>query len=324
MMESKYALFSGSCLCLAAVQYLLQRGQLGCVVLIEAEPNPDLVQLQHFLHHHQIPMLQYKTGSDDALIAELDRQGVNSGLVYLFRHKIRSKLIDYFAGRLLNVHSSALPDYRGPMPVFWQLKEGAETIRLTLHKVAEQLDSGAIATHIDLPVHPFDTSQCLHQKLAQMVPALLEQFAQQQAAGTLTWQAQSEDIEIDGKWCKPRYAAHVQVDDLLIDWQRHTSSEIVNLARAANAELGGARFKFREGLLQLMQASSMDCQLKGIKPGTVLELDRVKGLLVKTKDAAVRLDTVLTEQGIFDGYRFAILFGLEPGLAIAPTSATRM
>ncbi|WP_194867054.1 methionyl-tRNA formyltransferase [Pseudoalteromonas sp. PPB1] len=323
-MEVKYALFSGSCLCLTAVQYLLQRGQLSCVVLIEAEPNPDLVQLQRFLHHHQIPMLQYKTESDDALIADLDRLGANSGIAYLFKHKLRAKLIDFFAGDVLNIHPSALPDYRGPMPVFWQLKSGADTVRLTLHKVAEQLDTGDIATHIDLPVHPFDTSQCFHQKIAQAVPALLEQFAQQQAAGTLNWQEQKEYIEMDGEQCEPRYAAHVQVEDLLIDWRRHTSIEIVNLARAANAELGGARFKFREGMLQLMQASTMECKLAGIKPGTILELDRIKGLLVKTVDGAIRLDTILTEQGIFDGYRFAVLFGLEPGLEVAASSEGRM
>ncbi|MCO7188988.1 MULTISPECIES: formyltransferase family protein [unclassified Pseudoalteromonas] len=323
-MEPKYALFSGSCLCLAAVQYLLQRGQLSCVVLIEAEPNPDLVQLQQFLHHHQIPMLQYNTASDEDLIAGLDRLGANSGLAYLFKHKIRARLIDYFAGRLFNIHPSALPDYRGPMPVFWQLKNGAETIRVTLHKVAEKLDTGEIGTHIDLPVHPFDTSQCFHQKIAQMVPALLEQFTQQQAAGTLTWHAQQEFIEVNGKQYEPRYASHVNIEDLTIDWQRHTGSEIVNLARAGNAELGGARFKFREGLLQLMQASTMDCQLTGIKPGTVLELDRAKGLLVKTIDGAIRLDAVLTEQGVFDGYRFAILFGLEPGLEVAASQQSRM
>ncbi|MEJ6473326.1 methionyl-tRNA formyltransferase [Pseudoalteromonas piscicida] len=312
-MKSKFALFSGSCLCLLAVQYLLQREALACVVLVEAEANPDLDQLKQFLRHHQIPMLQYREESDSKLISDLDRLGANRGLVYLFRHKIRSEVIRYFDNDIVNIHPSALPEFRGPMPLFWQLKEGAETVRLTLHKVTEELDCGAIGADLDIPVHPFDTSQCLHQKVAQMVPALLEQFVQQEAVGSLNWceQPQGEALQ------KIHYARHVKIEDLIIDFQQHTSTQIVNLARAANAELGGARFKFRDGLIQLMQATRVDCDLIGVRSGTVVELERTNGLLVKTIDGAVRLDSVLTEQGIFDGYRFAILFGLEPGMEVS-------
>ncbi|MCG9760792.1 hypothetical protein CWC29_023090 [Pseudoalteromonas sp. S4498] len=312
-MKSKYALFSGSCLCLLAVQYLLQREALACVVLVEAEANPDLEQLKQFLNHHQIPMLQYREDSDKHLISELDRLGANRGLVYLFRHRIRSEVIRYFNNDIVNIHPSALPEFRGPMPLFWQLKEGAETVRLTLHKVIEELDCGAIGAYIDLPIHPFDTSQCLHQKVAQMVPALLDKLIQQEATGTLNWHEQPQAEALN----KIHYARHVKIEDLVIDFQRDTCTQIVNLTRAANTELGGARFKFRNGLIQLMQATKIDCDLMGVRPGTVIELDRTNGLLVKVVDGAVRLDIVLTEQGIFDGYRFAMLFGLEAGMEMS-------
>ena len=315
-MEQKFALFSGTCLCLAAVQYLAQQNQLGCVVLMEAEPNPDLAQLSQILHQQNIPVLQFSSESEDNLLAELDKLCVNSGLVYLFKNKLSAKIINYFAQNLVNVHASALPAYRGPMPLFWQVIHGAETIPLSLHQVTEQLDAGPIATQLEIAVHPFDTGQCVHQKVAQMLPALLEQYFQQKALGTLNWQQQSPLAVEKSKPQEFYYARFVQIEDLIINWSHMTSTHIVDLARAANGDLGGARFHFRQGLIQLMQATRMDSDLIGIKPGTVIELDRSKGLLIKTLDGAIRLDVVLTEQGIFDGYRFANLFGLEPGLEI--------
>lgn len=315
-MEQKFALFSGSSLCLAAVQYLAQQNQLGCVVLVEAEPNPDLAQLSQILHQQNIPVLQFSTESDDNLLAGLDALGINSGLVYLFRNKLSARVINYFAQNLVNVHASALPAYRGPMPLFWQVIHGAETIPLSLHLVTEQLDAGPIATQIEIAVHPFDTGQCVHQKVAQMLPALLEQYFQQKALGTLNWQQQTPLAVVKSRPQEFYYARYVQLEDLIINWSHMTSTHIVDLARAANGDLGGARFHFRDGLIQLMQATRIDSKLIGIKPGTVIELDRSNGLLIKTLDGAIRLDAVLTEKGIFDGYRFANLFGLEPGLEI--------
>ncbi|WP_462150711.1 hypothetical protein [Pseudoalteromonas xiamenensis] len=56
----KFALFTGSCQSMPAIQYLLQTGKLACVVLIDAQPNPDLAQLQYWLQQNRISTLQYK------------------------------------------------------------------------------------------------------------------------------------------------------------------------------------------------------------------------------------------------------------------------
>lgn len=318
-MQVKYALFSGSCLCLTTVQYLLQKKQLSCVVLPESDMTPDLYQLQQLLNNHNIPTLQFKANSHSELIADLDRLGANCGLVYLFKNKLGVELIEYFTANIFNVHASALPNYRGPMPVFWQLRKGAESLQVSFHQVVEKIDAGPVYTKIDLPIHPFDTAQCLHQRIAQTIPMLLEQY--QNLEENII-----DDLRVQSNKDSPSlfYARQIVFEDLMIKWQHHTSEEIVNLARAANGDLGGARFKHRDGLFQLIQATTMGCDLSGVKPGTVIELDRKNGLIVKTQDSAIRFDIVITEQGIFDGYRFAVLFGLDPGLEVSGTVGDRV
>ncbi|MCG7534316.1 formyltransferase family protein [Pseudoalteromonas sp. OOF1S-7] len=315
-MSARYAVFSGSCLTLGAIQYLHQANLLACVVLPDAEPNPDLVRLEEFLRHQQVKVLKYQHESDDELLASLDRLGINGGLVHLFRHKIRQRLIQFFAGNLYNVHPGALPDYRGPMPLFWQLRNGESEVCLTLHRVTSDLDCGEIGAELEVPIHPFDTHQCLHQKTAQAIPELLSQFFSLQQGGELQWREQVL-VKDGGASEEPRqFARQVRQEDLLVDWQRHSSAEIINLARAANADLGGARFVLREAAYQLLQATRVEQDMAGIRPGTVVSLGRRDGLVVKTRDGALRLDVVVAPQGIFDGYKFAVLFGLDPGLSL--------
>ncbi len=50
---------------------------------------------------------------------------------------------------ILNIHPSLLPAYRGPLPIFWQLRDGAPT-GATVHYMDEGLDTGDIAAQSDV------------------------------------------------------------------------------------------------------------------------------------------------------------------------------
>ena len=51
----------------------------------------------------------------------------------------------------LNLHPSLLPRYRGPQPLFWQLRDGAPT-GATVHSLDEGLDTGDIAAQTAVPL----------------------------------------------------------------------------------------------------------------------------------------------------------------------------
>ncbi|MEI5637743.1 MULTISPECIES: formyltransferase family protein [unclassified Pseudoalteromonas] len=305
-MIPKFAVFTGSCLSLPAIHFLQQEDALGCVVLVDAQPNPDLQQLQLWLEQNNITTLSYSHQASDSMLAEFDKLQINHGLVYFFRHKIQSQLINYFNGDLVNIHPSPLPEYRGPQPIYWQLRNGEITTKLTLHKVVEELDSGDVGLDIAIDIHPFDTSKCLFQKVSQALPSLVSQYYQGILEGNLRWQEQV------GKGINR--APNLQQSDLMINWAEHSATDIVNMARAGNTESYSAYFEFRQDVFQVLQATKVQSQLRGIRAGTIIELEQKAGLVVKTIDGAVRLDLVACQQGAFDGYRVAILFALDPGL----------
>ncbi|WP_105167635.1 formyltransferase family protein [Pseudoalteromonas sp. T1lg23B] len=305
---NRYAVFTGSCLSLPAIEYLHKANLLACVVLPDGEPNSDLLQLQQWLKHQQIAVLGYSNKDDQQLIASLDGLQAQKGMVYLFRHKIRKDLIQYFNQELVNIHPSHLPDYRGPQPLYWQIRNGETTTALTIHKVAEELDSGDIGYRVDIDIHPFETIKCLHQKVAQTLPYLVSNFIQLDKEHKLAWHKQPSGGN--------KLAPAIEHVDLFIDWFKHSTHEIVNMARAGNADMTCAVFRFSQSTFQLIQASKVDCTLSGIKPGTIIELDKSVGLIIKTSDGAVKLDIIGTQQGCFDGYRFAMLFALDPGMEL--------
>lgn len=280
-------------------------------MLVDAQPNPDLAQLQYWLQQNYIHTLKYNKNNDNELLAGLNELGVNRGLVYMFRHKIKPMLMQYFSGSLINIHPSPLPDYRGPLPLYWQLRNAEEATHITLHQVNEEIDSGDIAVGmgLDIDIHPFETMSSLQQKIAHLIPHVIERFCQADEQQKLKWQRQSAISE--------KLAPFIEQSQVIVNWHTQTAKQIVDMARAGNVDTGCATFFFGNDMFQLLQASKVDCSIVGLLSGTVVEIDRNRGLIIKSKHGSVRFDVIGTQQGLFDGYRFAVLFGLEAGMTLS-------
>lgn len=50
----------------------------------------------------------------------------------------------------INLHPSLLPKYRGPDPIFWQLRHNETQTGISLHELSEQWDAGAILHQQDV------------------------------------------------------------------------------------------------------------------------------------------------------------------------------
>jgi methionyl-tRNA formyltransferase len=44
----------------------------------------------------------------------------------------------------INIHPSLLPEYRGPIPTYWAIKNGEKECGITIHKIDEGIDTGDI------------------------------------------------------------------------------------------------------------------------------------------------------------------------------------
>ena len=86
---------------------------------------------------------------------------------------ISKKFCDEFAGRIINLHPSLLPKYKGLHAVEQALKAGEDETGCTVHFVNEYLDSGAIIKQQVVPILPDDNVESLTRAIQQAEHSLL-------------------------------------------------------------------------------------------------------------------------------------------------------
>ena len=88
-----------------------------------------------------------------------------------------------FRGRLLNIHPSLLPKYRGLHTHQRALEAGDGEHGASVHFVVPELDAGAVIAQAPVPVHADDTAASLAARVLQVEHPLLVQVLQWAAAG---------------------------------------------------------------------------------------------------------------------------------------------
>ena len=86
---------------------------------------------------------------------------------------VSKKFCDEFAGRIINLHPSLLPKYKGLHAVEQAIKAGEDETGCTVHFVNEYLDSGAIIKQQVVPILPGDTVESLTRAIQQAEHSLL-------------------------------------------------------------------------------------------------------------------------------------------------------
>jgi methionyl-tRNA formyltransferase len=73
-------------------------------------------------------------------------------LVTCFPRRLAAEVTRAARRACLNLHPSLLPRYRGPYPLFWQLRAGEADTGVSLHHVSERLDAGDLVAQRRVPL----------------------------------------------------------------------------------------------------------------------------------------------------------------------------
>ncbi|WP_060509173.1 phosphoribosylglycinamide formyltransferase [Pseudomonas sp. NBRC 111124] len=119
---------------------------------------------------------------DAALIARID--GFAPDLVVLagFMRILSGGFVRHYEGRLLNIHPSLLPRYKGLHTHRRALEAGDAEHGCSVHFVTEELDGGPLVVQAVIPVLSDDTveslAQRVHHQEHQIYPLAVHWFAQ--------------------------------------------------------------------------------------------------------------------------------------------------
>ena len=110
---------------------------------------------------------------EDEIIALFNAYEVDMIVMAGWMKVVSKKFCDEFAGRIINLHPSLLPKYKGLHAVEQALRAGEEETGCTVHFVNEFLDSGAIIKQQVVPILPGDTVESLTRAIQQAEHSLL-------------------------------------------------------------------------------------------------------------------------------------------------------
>ena len=120
------------------------------------------------------------TKDEDEIIALFEAYDVDIIVMAGWMRVMTKKFCEAFAGRLINLHPSLLPKYKGLHAIEQAMKAGETETGATVHFVNEHLDSGDIIKQQEVPILPGDTVESVTRAIQQaehyLLPLVINAF----------------------------------------------------------------------------------------------------------------------------------------------------
>jgi len=117
---------------------------------------------------------------DSLLSAALEQHGVGTIALAGFMRVLSPWFVEQWHGRIVNIHPSLLPKYRGLDTHARAIEAGDKASGCSVHVVTEELDAGEVLGQAEVPIEPGDTPQSLEQRVLAaehlLYPRVLSEF----------------------------------------------------------------------------------------------------------------------------------------------------
>ena len=130
-----------------------------------------------------VPNQDYGSKKDfeDSLLKALQGRGVDLVCLAGFMRVLSPHFINAWQGRLINIHPSLLPDYKGLDTHARALADGKSEAGCTVHHVSAEVDSGAIILQRSVPIYGDDTVDQLAARVLEQEHILYPEAVQRLA-----------------------------------------------------------------------------------------------------------------------------------------------
>jgi len=119
---------------------------------------------------------------DRALSAVLDDHRVGTIALAGFMRILSPWFVQEWSGRIVNIHPSLLPKYRGLDTHARAIEAGDKMSGCSVHIVTEELDAGEVLGRLAVLIEPEDTPFSLEQRVLaaehELYPRILREFVQ--------------------------------------------------------------------------------------------------------------------------------------------------
>jgi phosphoribosylglycinamide formyltransferase-1 len=146
-----------------------------------------------------VPVKHYsdRESFDSALARELEDSGAKLVALAGFMRILSAGFVDRFAGKLLNIHPSLLPKYKGLDTHARAIAAGDSHHGASVHYVTAELDGGPVIMQGRLAVRPGDTPEALSARVHGLEHIIYPHVCSLIASGRVAWREGS--VYFDGE-----------------------------------------------------------------------------------------------------------------------------
>lgn len=159
----------------------------GYEVVLVASNKPDAAGLAWAQDRHLPTWAEDNKGIgkeayDRRLSDALHRHEVGTVALAGFMRILSPWFVQEWAGRILNIHPSLLPKYRGLDTHARAIAAGDPVSGCSVHVVTEELDAGEVLGQAEVAIEPSDSPEMLQQRVLAaehvLYPKMLREFVQ--------------------------------------------------------------------------------------------------------------------------------------------------
>jgi len=174
-----------------AIAERINRRELLAQIRVVIYNNPD-AGVAHHAQSFGIPavLLNHRTfpnreSLDAAIVQVLRDHGVDWVVMAGWMRLVTPTLIDSFPNRILNIHPSLLPSFKGAHAIEQALDYGVQVTGCTVHLVEAAMDSGVILAQRVVQIEDEDTPESLRARIQIEEHRVFSEVLQQLALGKL-------------------------------------------------------------------------------------------------------------------------------------------
>lgn len=223
--------------------------------------RPQPSEVGAVAERYAIPVLKPSKIRTPEFLAELKAFDPDLIVVAAYGRILPRAILDAPRIMPINVHASLLPRHRGAAPIEGAILAGDAETGVTIMRVTEQMDAGAMLHKRAIPIDPGETQGTLKAKLAELgADALLEALAMLD---------RGELIETPQDEALATYTKPIQKADAVIDW--NASAAFIERMTRAYDPWPVARTTIGADEMLLWRAHVADPGAKG-EPGTIVSV----------------------------------------------------
>ena len=157
----------------------------GCEVALVASNKPQAAGLD-WARERGVPTWTWDSKGvdkeifDRTMSAALDDHRIGTVALAGFMRILTPWFIEEWRGRILNIHPSLLPKYRGLDTHARAIEAGDAAAGCSVHIVTEELDAGVVLGQAEVPIEPGDTPATLEERVLsvehELYPKVLSEF----------------------------------------------------------------------------------------------------------------------------------------------------